>query len=235
LKTLIDLSIIPTDETAMEKVGDYRHSVNLPAARALITRGLTKRDDIMLFSEKIAQIANETKKITKIRDFILEPIKTIKAQVESMRKEKSSLFDPALNELADVRAKLEAIYNPFMDRVRREDEAAAIKKHNDEIAAAEEATRNANSSDDFMAVVAAEEKLSVAVDKPLAKPLTRVKTMEGCTYNIEVQRLEVVDISKVPAKYLLPDEAGMMIDFKAGRVNEIPGVRFFKETQTRVR
>ena len=59
----------------------------------------------------------------------------------------------------------------------------------------------------------------------------KVETDSGSTSFVEHQCFEVVDITKLPTDYLLPDEVKIRASMKLG--TKLPGVRYYTEQRPR--
>ncbi len=58
---------------------------------------------------------------------------------------------------------------------------------------------------------------------------------EGAILTTKTEKaFRVLDISKVPLKYLMVDEAAVKKDLKLG-INEVPGIEVFESTTTQLR
>ncbi len=86
-----------------------------------------------------------------------------------------------------------------------------------------------------------EEKIKESVEMlgldemPYLVPAEKSQRGDGAiAYTKEVTKFRLVDLSKVPLKYLKIDESMIERDLKLG-VNEIPGIEIFQEKQTTLR
>jgi len=70
---------------------------------------------------------------------------------------------------------------------------------------------------------------------PYITPMDSALRGDGAiSYSKIEKRFQVTDISKVPAKYLMVNEAAIKNDIKLG-IQEIPGVRIYEEKTTQLR
>ncbi len=126
--------------------------------------------------------------------------------------------------IAQVKRKLEA-YGYRKELARREAEKRAQ----------EEAARIQKEMD-RRAKKAGVEPVTV-IPPVLPEKREPVRTESGTTSYVAVWDYEVVDVSKIPARYLLADptnRAAVMESIRAG-VREIPGLRIFERMQARTR
>lgn len=76
---------------------------------------------------------------------------------------------------------------------------------------------------------------SVKIEAPvIPKQETVTRTADGSSYQVKTWVFEVEDEAKVPREYLMVDGKKLRDAVKAG-VRQIPGVRIFEQTETRIR
>jgi hypothetical protein len=74
-----------------------------------------------------------------------------------------------------------------------------------------------------------------AEDEVYVPPLEKVLRGDGAVSVTKTEkRFNVVDLSKVPAKYLMVNEKAVEQDLKLG-INEIPGLEIYETTSTQLR
>jgi hypothetical protein len=225
------LSIVPSAEKEiLSKIGDYRITSDLAYAEKLASEGINDRGLIGVWAEQIEKITKEVRRLEKLKEFFLEPTAEIKRQIEASRKKCASMFDSPIGVLEDAKVKLNKPYAEFVYRCQREDaekaealrmEAAAKAK-----AAAEEAKKPC-----FIADLEAEEAADMVKTE---KTVTKVKTVTGSTSLRLIQRVKVIDKSKIPLRYLKFDEKEALEEFSSNG-QPIPGIEFYKEPDTYIR
>jgi hypothetical protein len=226
--SLSDALVVPV-EKVNEKIGDIRAGAELAYAERLIASGITKRDDIAPWGSEIELVTKEIRRIEKVRDFFLEPIKEAKAAIEAARKRQSAMFDGPISILQSIKDKLAGPLGDFMLKCKTEDEAKARVEQEAAAQAASDAAKK--DGNEFMESVAADEVLA----EPLKKPLTKVTTPTGSTSMRFIPRVRIVDAKIVPRNYCKPDEDKLLADYKSGLITEVPGVEFYQISATWVR
>lgn len=171
-------------------------------------------------SEMIAQAKSLKKQIEAQQDMLIaEPQKFVKSVQQftlPFRKDLESIEGQLKRKLGDY------AYKKEMDR--RKAEAAAQK-------AAEAAQKKINAE----AKKAGVEPVQVPAPV-IPREATPVRTETGTTSYIPDWKHEVVDISKVPAKYLLVNDQLIRAAIKAGaRGDDIPGILISEKMKVRTR
>jgi hypothetical protein len=221
--------LTPADVVGV-KIGPYMASETVKYAEKLIREGIASRRDIGAWGSAIEDVRKERKRIEKVMDFFLAPIKAAKAAVESARKQQADMFKPPIDFLQLLDDRLSEPYGAFLLKVKREDYAKAAAKQEQEAAAAAELAKQQTGSD-FMAEIAAQEVLA----EPVKTNTQKVKTSTGTTYTVFIDRVRIVDAAAVPRIFCKPDEELLLEKFKAGEITHVPGVEFWQEPSIRVR
>lgn len=222
-------SLIVPEEKVKEKIGDIRVSADLAYAEKLIAAGIKTRDDISPWGGEIETVTKDIRRIEKIRDFFLEPIKEAKAAIKTARKKQSAMFDSPIAILQAIKDKLSKPYGDFILKCKLEDEAKARAEQ--EAKLKEIADKAKLESNDFMASVAVDEVLA----EPVKPPITTVKTGTGSISMRFLDRVRITDAKLVPREYCKPDEEKLLADYKSGLITEVPGIEFYQDQRPWVR
>lgn len=222
-------ALVVSEKVVLEKIGDIRANADLAYAEKLIATGITRRDEMGVWGSAIELITKEMRRLEKVRDFFLEPIKEAKKAVEAARKKQSDMFDGTIELLRDIKKKLDGPFGNFVLKCDLEDKAKAKVEQDAKLKAiADQAKTDGN---DFMAAV----ETDVVLLEPEKKSITKVKTTTGSTSVRFLDRVKLTDINKVPRQYLVIDEAKLLADFASGLITEVPGVEFYQVPATWVR
>ena len=144
-----------------------------------------------------------------------------KKSIDAKRK---SLVDPFRKEVAAINDKAKELSDP-LDQVID----MANAKCNAYFRMLEEQKRK---EDEQLKLAAA---IFDAEDELYIPPMEKIIRGDGAVTVTKVEkRFKVVDITKVPTKYLLVDEAAIKKDLSLG-LAEIPGIEVFEETTTQLR
>jgi hypothetical protein len=221
--------LAPADVVGV-KVGPYMASETVKYAEKLIREGINSRSEIMAWGSALEEVRKERRRIEKVMEFFVAPIKALKKSVEEARKKQEFMFEVPLEFFKSLDDRLSKPYGDFILKIKLEDEAKARAAQEAEAAAAA-ALAKQNTGNDFMAEIAAQEVLA----EPIKAPTAKVKTMTGSTSVVFIDRVTIIDAAAVPRMFCKPDEALLLEKFKLGEVVEVPGVKFWLEPSTRIR
>lgn len=152
---------------------------------------------------------------------IYREAQTAKKAIDGRRKE---LVTPFRDEISRINDRAKSVLDP-LDRIT---EIANMKASSYQRLLEDRRQKEEEKLRAAAALFDAEEEIYVA-------PLEKVTRGDGANLVTKVEkRFRLVDITKVPAKYLLIDESAVRKDLQLG-VNEIPGLDVYDETTTTLR
>jgi len=167
-------------------------------------------------------------------------------KVKSLKKKVEAKFKPTKDAMNKAKSELMSLIKEFtrpLDMLeeelkkrmvtyyrKKEEERLAEQRRLQEEARKVEEERRLNE-----AIDTGNEKI---IDEPMPVPKVQVENtqkVEGVTY-VEQVKFEVLDVSKLPREYLIPDtvKIGQVARATKGQI-EIPGVRIWVEKQPRIR
>lgn len=169
---------------------------------------LLKAKDLNIRGLKDMEVATEyLSQLNLAKDRVTERMETITVPAKETIKAAESIWKPFINMAKDaiqlIRDKQSA-YQTEQVRIVREKEAKVAAR-----------------------VASGNIKLDTGVRKmgEIEKPVEEIYTDSGNVKFREDKCFEVVDVSKLPVKYVVPNEVAIRIAMKAGI--KIPGVRYF--------
>jgi hypothetical protein len=151
----------------------------------------------------------------------------LKEYAKSIKEKKAEVLDP----LNETLKKFKSWFKPVEDKC--EANLAII----DNKMIAYQSEKIAKEKAEEAKIVAKMESGKFGIDKAVDKLAKidrvdkKVETDSGSTSFVEHQCFEVVDITKLPTDYLLPDEVKIRASMKLG--TKLPGVRYYTEQRPR--
>jgi hypothetical protein len=151
----------------------------------------------------------------------------LKEYAKSIKEKKAEVLDP----LNETLKKFKSWFKPV------EDKCEANLTIIDNKMVAYQTAKIAKEKAEEAKIVAKMESGKIGIDKAVDKLATidrvdkKVETDSGSTSFVEHQCFEVVDITKLPTDYLLPNEVAIRSAMKEGK--QLPGVRYFTEQRPR--
>lgn len=199
-----------------DQIEDVRKSKSLEKIQANIpgyiasakSLEVKNEDDRQLATVRLTAITKGLKELEKLRKQFVKPIKDSAKAIDAFFKEKAAPLKEADDSL---RGKI-GVYLDEQDRLRQEREAAE---------AAEHASKTSESETWGTAKPAA--PVAIAAPPKMEKTSAR-----------KVLNIEVVNIEKVPIRFLLIDEMAIKAAWKDG-IKEIPGLKLTEKNALTVR
>lgn len=152
-------------------------------------------------------------------------LSTVNKKLDAVKKEKEKITKPANEALKAARA----LFKPVEDQLGGA--VLAIRKEMSRYQ-----TESKKAADEEAAKIAARvgkgkgkytPETAVAKMEEIETPETSVATEEGMVRFRTEKKFEVMDVSKLPTEYILPNEVAIRAAMKTGV--EIPGVRYYTE------
>lgn len=214
----------------------------LKIAKGLQVRSQPTMDDA---AEKKSSVKTLLKEVKRVKEDTVDPINKRKGQILELFK---ALSIP-LTEADDLIGKEMAAYQTEMEAKERKRQEEIHRKQEEERKRAEKETLEAQRKLDeaqteeeieeaTSEAVEAEQKLEKSYEPPASPkkfaPKVRRTAGGGSVSFRAVPKFEVVDASKLPREYLMPDTAKIGKIVKAG-VKQIPGVRIWMTRATTTR
>jgi hypothetical protein len=216
----------------------------LSESQATIIR---RRDDLLAGLDRAPESIGNDETAGKMADFIKQLTACTKA-AESARVgakephlEASRAVDGFFKKITDPLASAKTKIQQRLDFYLREKAAAEQRRRSEEAAEmerlAKDAADRAQTEAQVTAAIAVEERAGEMRQEAQAKPADMARTRGdfGAVATLRsVWTFEVMDRSKIPADYLMVNEAAIKGAVKAG-IREIPGVRIYQEQSAVVR
>lgn len=182
------------------------------------SRVISSQADLVPATDDLSVIAKVKKALTEAK---ADYVKPIKGHLDDVNAAFAKIMIPLEEASQTNRAKLAAFYQ---ESEKRRKEAEEINQQKIELARREAAHNGTG---------------EVTVDTtPVEVPapvVSKVQTSMGSTSTVQVHKWEVVDLSQVPAQYLMPNSALITQVVKASKGKiVIPGIKVYTEDTIRV-